>query len=340
MRGQLVVFFPSLAHRSADGTQWILQLRGRTFHPATDSWKRTQLIEALADLADIDTDADACRHFEQVAGDWVSESVRGRRLRVRLGPMLAELPASDAAGHVAGEIALPAAQAERLAVGGRIAYATAEGAIGQVTLLEPGGVLVISDMDDTIKHTAVLDRREMVRNTFARPFRAAGGMPELYRRWADALGASIHFHLVSAGPWQLHRPLLRFTQARGFPDFTWDMRRVRTSRIADLTADSCRYKVQTIESLAARFPARRLVLVGDSGERDPEVYATILARHPAQVERVLIREVGEAPGRDWQRLYGADAPLQRFSDPARLPVPGGTIGSRPAPRAGADFCPA
>ena len=33
------------------------------------------------------------------------------------------------------------------------------------------------------------------------------------------------------------------------------------------------------------------MLVGDSGERDPEVYTAVARRHPQQVQSVLIRQV-------------------------------------------------
>jgi len=57
------------------------------------------------------------------------------------------------------------------------------------------GVSVVTDMDDTIKDTHVLDRKEMLKNTFVRPFVAVAGMPELYRSWKEALGDRIQFHV-------------------------------------------------------------------------------------------------------------------------------------------------
>ena len=41
----------------------------------------------------------------------------------------------------------------------------------------------------------------------------------------------------------------------------------------------------------ADFPRRRFVLVGDSGERDPEVYAAMARRRSDKVAAVLIRRV-------------------------------------------------
>ena len=40
------------------------------------------------------------------------------------------------------------------------------------------------------------------------------------------------------------------------------------------------------------------MLVGDSGERDPEVYAAVARRHPEQVQSVLIRQVKAKASRE------------------------------------------
>ena len=40
-----------------------------------------------------------------------------------------------------------------------------------------------------------------------------------------------------------------------------------------------------------KFPQRHFVLVGDSGERDPETYGTLARKYPKQVIRILIRDV-------------------------------------------------
>ena len=46
----------------------------------------------------------------------------------------------------------------------------------------------------------------------------------------------------------------------------------------------------------AQVFSRRFVLVGDSGERDPEVYGELARRHPRQVTRILIRDATDEPG--------------------------------------------
>jgi phosphatidate phosphatase APP1 len=52
------------------------------------------------------------------------------------------------------------------------------------------------------------------------------------------------------------------------------------------------YKLARIRELLALFSGRRAVLIGDAGERDPEVYARIAAEQPARVAAVFIRLLG------------------------------------------------
>ena len=67
-------------------------------------------------------------------------------------------------------------------------------------LLEPEGVSIISDVDDTIKHSNVPDRRDLFRNTFVREFVPVPGMPELYQACA-ARGAAFR----DLDPWTVYR---------------------------------------------------------------------------------------------------------------------------------------
>ena len=81
-------------------------------------------------------------------------------------------------------------------------------------LYRPGKVSVVSDIDDTIKDSAVGDKRELLANTFLRKFRSIDGMAELYRQWSDQ-GAG--FHYVSSSPWQLFQSLQGMQTDLGFP---------------------------------------------------------------------------------------------------------------------------
>ena len=94
----------------------------------------------------------------------------------------------------------------------------------RVRLIEPRGLSLISDIDDTIKVTNIpAGHAVVIENTFYRPFVAAPGMAERYR----GLGDETAFHYVSGAPWQLYRPLAQFITAAGYPQGSFHMKSVR-----------------------------------------------------------------------------------------------------------------
>jgi hypothetical protein len=168
----------------------------------------------------------------------------------------------------------------------------------RVRLIEPYGLSLISDIDDTIKVTNIPAGRAMIiENTFYRPFVAVAGMAERYR----GLGDETAFHYVSGGPWQLYRPLAQFITTAGYPQGSFHMKSVRKNLLTpgswqDLSklaggAATTEQKLTQISDIIGHFPQRRFILVGDSGERDPEVYREIRDRFPRQIEAVWIRDL-------------------------------------------------
>ena len=163
---------------------------------------------------------------------------------------------------------------------------------GAVQLVARTGLSVVSDIDDTIKDSNVLDKRELALNTFVRDFRGVPGMSDLYQGWAR--GGAVVFHYVSGSPWQLLAPIVDFMERDRFPRGSFHLRRFRVKDSSGrefLENRTLEFKVDTIDRLMALLPDRRFVFVGDSGEKDPEVYADLAARCPRQVAAILIRDV-------------------------------------------------
>ena len=191
---------------------------------------------------------------------------------------------------------------------------------GAVHLLPDEGLSVISDIDDTIKVTHVGRRRKVLRQTFVRDFEAVEGMAELYARW-QAAGAA--FHYVSRSPWQLYEPLAEFAVVGRLPARRLSPAAFSLARGHTLRADADRdLKQRIIQEMITTFPRRRFVLVGDSGERDPEVYGDIARAFPRQTQAVLIRNTtGEAArGERFSQAFDSLSPdaWQVFDDPSEL----------------------
>lgn len=152
------------------------------------------------------------------------------------------------------------------------------------------GWSLVSDIDDTIKDSQVSPLHVLLTNTFLNEFRSVTGMADLYRNWADQ---GVLFHYVSSSPWQLFQPIHRLCQKDQFPDGTFHLRSFRLSQ--DLWKKMLifrqRGKSAIIRGMVRSLPQRRFILVGDSGEKDPEIYCRLARRYPDQIRAVFIRDL-------------------------------------------------
>jgi len=215
---------------------------------------------------------------------------------VRIGDAEFALPKTGANGDFSTVIQLSDAQVEKLralTAALRAVLPVKDNRIfkGDLSFFDDTGVIVISDIDDTIKITQVLDRKATLRNTFLEPFRPVPGMSDVYQGWAQKAGAK--FCYVSASPWQLYSPLADFIRSNGFPAGVFYLKsfRWKDETLFNLFEGPEKYKPEVIGPLMKQFPNRKFVFVGDSGERDPEIYGALARKNPEQVAKILIREV-------------------------------------------------
>ncbi|NQD35938.1 App1 family protein [Permianibacter sp. IMCC34836] len=195
---------------------------------------------------------------------------------------------------------------------------------GQLLLVPETGVSVVSDIDDTIKDSNVRNRTELLNNTFVRDFRAVAGMAERYGRFA-AENTTVRFHYLSSSPHQLYPAIDEFLQGNGFPVGSLHLRYLDVSDELFGNGDSSRrQKLNTLQQLLQQFPQRRFLLIGDSGEADPEIYAETARRFPQQVLAIYIRDVtGEPATAARYRDTFAGLPAgqwQIFTEPGSLPA--------------------
>jgi hypothetical protein len=275
--------------------------------------------------------------FNERARLFLVDHERGKRILIRIGDKIFEAGKSNADGHFTGAVLLTESEVNRWRRTTHDGRWRVPFTVGlppgdtrefgdEVALFEDAGLSVISDIDDTIKLTHVRDRRAMLHNTFLRSFDPAPGMKELYQSLARSNRAE--FHYVSASPWQLYLPLAEFTRSNGFPSGTFALKKFRWKdrSFLSLLGDPEKYKTAVIEPLLKRFPNRRFVLIGDSGERDPEVYAALARKYPQQITRIWLRDVTDEPAtaERYQRVF-RDMPgelWQTFTSPVKLrPLP-------------------
>ena len=305
-RDEVVVFYPTYAHRTTDENSWVLHIHGRVFEPEESSLKRAALLGMLRRSFGLSKAEEETATFKDRVRAFLVDNERNKTVHIRLGGSVFRAGKSSANGHFSSDLVLSneqvtALQQELQDTTGGLRFTAVLAAddvrqfTGRAELIEPRGLSVISDIDDTIKVSNVADRRALLANTFLREFQAVDGMQALYRGW-ERQGA--RFHYVSASPWQLHGPMSAFLEREKFPAGSVQMKmfRLKDRSALALLAAQHKYKPEVIDKILTDFPKRRFVLVGDSGEQDPEIYGELARRHPDQIVRILIREVSASEG--------------------------------------------
>lgn len=325
---EFVVFFRTAAR--LDDQVWHVPVHGWIYEPE-DSVSRKALFETvLEEQFDLAPDEQTNGNFTRRVNLMIADNERGKRIVIEIAGRKHVLPASGVNGQFETTLAIPATDVEKARLSDRLEFSAvmkkgdARRFSGEVLLIESNGWSVISDIDDTVKISNVTERKRLLENTFLLDFSAAPGMASLYRRWSKH-GANFHF--VSSSPWQLYSPLLEFLDENNFPKATVSLKavRFRDESLFDLFKKGTETKPPAIEKFLNAFPNRQFVLVGDSGEQDPEVYAGLATKYPDQILRVFIRNVTQESADDprFRSVFaGIDSERWRlFDDPQTLELP-------------------
>lgn len=321
---EVVVFYPSYLAWDARARQWRGSIHGKVEAPARGATASAKLsaLKTLVSLNGALTDEEA-RLFRARAGEFLADGKKGRTVVVQIGGRRLPSTPSRANGHFFVEVALPEGTAgEALPFTASLEPRDRRIFGGTLPLIGPAGVSVISDIDDTVKESHVMDRRALLAESFVRPYRAVAGMAELYGTWSRQ---GVVFHYVTAAPWQLYGAFSSFLREKDFPLVDIQMRHLRLKdlRIRHPIPSTAIFKSQRIREILEQFPERRFVLVGDSGEQDLQIYAGVARAFPGRIQGLFIRAVREEhldPGWPREALSGVDPSLCIvFADPSALP---------------------
>jgi phosphatidate phosphatase APP1 len=162
---------------------------------------------------------------------------------------------------------------------------------------------VISDIDDTVLQTDATSLLRMARTVFlgnARtrmPFAGAAGLYRALHAGRTGNARNPLFY-VSNSPWNLYDLLSEFFQLNDIPiGPVLFLRNWGVSEEELLPTHQRDYKLSHIRRILDLYPDLPFILIGDSGEEDPEVYHQVTQEAPNRILAVYIRNVGQEPGR-------------------------------------------
>ena len=159
---------------------------------------------------------------------------------------------------------------------------------------------VISDVDDTIvrsdvARTALMAGRVLFGNAHTRsPFPGVAPFFRALHRGAAGDTSRPVFY-VSSSPWNLYDVLLHVLELRQIPIGPLELRDWGSLR-QELRRDRHReHKLQAIRRIFQMFPSLPFILIGDSGQQDPETYLDLIHEFPDRVLSVYIRNLKRDP---------------------------------------------
>ena len=163
---------------------------------------------------------------------------------------------------------------------------------GQVLVPHGARFGVISDLDDTVVYSSATSVLKMVwivvrNNAHTRlPFEGVAAFYRALQLGADRRSSNPIFY-VSSSPWNIYDMLEDFLNVHGVPPgplFLKDWSLSVLGKHRD-------YKIGVIRRLLSTYEDLPFVLIGDSGEEDPEIYLQAVREHPGRITAVYIRDV-------------------------------------------------
>ncbi len=151
---------------------------------------------------------------------------------------------------------------------------------------------VISDLDDTVVRSRATSFFKMVpitllNNAHTRlPFEGVASFYRALQRGSGGREFNPIFY-VSSSPWNLYDLLEDFLDVHGIPAGPLFLKDWSPTSIQDRD----KHKLGVIQTLLATYPKLPFILIGDSGEKDPEIYHKVAQEHPGRIRAIYIRSV-------------------------------------------------
>ncbi|HLL98483.1 MAG TPA: phosphatase domain-containing protein, partial [Rubrobacteraceae bacterium] len=166
---------------------------------------------------------------------------------------------------------------------------------GQVLVPADAQFAVVSDIDDTVVRSSATNVLKMawivlLNNAHTRlPFEGVNAFYEALQRGAEGRDLNPIFY-VSSSPWNIYDMLEDFLNVHGVPAGPLFLKDWSPFVLGKHRA----HKLGIIRRLLRTYPDLPFVLIGDSGEEDPEIYLQTVREHSGRIRAIYIRDVTSA----------------------------------------------
>ena len=254
-----------IAPASPDDTRWrnlVAMLRRADADPLPHAALRVAVggssQEIVADEEGFFTSWMSAEDPERIDDDWV-------RVRAELVPR----DDSDAAVHGTGRALMPVRTPE---------------------------FLVVSDIDDTVlqsKVTNLVLAAQTIAFGNARtrlPFPGVAAFYQALRCGPAGTGSNPLFY-VSSSPWNLYDVITQFLEIQTIPAGPIMLRDLDLGLDTLSSRHHHAHKREMIRRVLSTYPESPAILIGDSGQQDPEIYHDIVRERAGRIRAVYIRNV-------------------------------------------------
>ena len=183
---------------------------------------------------------------------------------------------------------------------------------GQLLVPQAGAEFgVISDLDDTLVRTGATNAFRQVRTTLLNsartrvPFVGVAAFYRALQRGPDDKGVNPIFY-VSSSPWNFYDLFEGFMEAHDVPAGPIFLKDFGFTKDKFFKSGHQEHKLERIRQLLEIYPELPFVLIGDSGQQDPETYRQIAGEMPERIRAVYVRDV-TPPKRDREVRKMAEA---------------------------------
>jgi phosphatidate phosphatase APP1 len=236
-----------------------------------------------------------------------SDEVPGATLRASFGAVEQEF-ATDDSGYFHAPLSLPQPLAGgwhtvRLTLKDPAPRAGQPAQADARVLVPPASARfgIISDIDDTILWSNVTSKLRMLKMlamSNARTRKPFKGVAAFYRALHDGPDGSAGNPLfyVSSSPWHLYTPLVDFLESQSLPLGPLLLKELGVRSVFG-AGSHMDHKLTHIRQIVETYPRLPFVLIGDSGQQDPEIYREVVLRYPERIKAIYIRSVDPDPAR-------------------------------------------